>query len=276
MWYKLALNMLLLLMYSSYAHAFQPKKTCPRLPKDPVKAQILAGQLFSVAEQKYANSHPIEALEGFLCSHHIIQHENTLFNIAQIAKISQVKERALQVLKDYVSSVKRVTKTVPIQDIIDELESDEENKETDAVSAAAPKAEEEPTPELVSLTAVFGEDENEESVSEERSIDVKKIISFVLIGTGGAALIAGGVMQGLAGRSQTLAQETDQYSIYRSESDRMSLFQKFAIAGFANGGVLLGAGLVLLIISNRYERDDNTSSFSLGAGPRGIVFSGRF
>ena len=270
----LALNVLLLLIGSTDAHAFQPKKACPKLPKDPVKAQILAGELFADAEQKYAESHPLEALEGFLCSHHVIQHENTLFNIAQIAKVSQLKDRALELLKDYVRHVKRTTKTAPIQDIIDELESEEAS--VAPVPASEEATREAPKPELVPLTAVFGESDAPEP-EERSSTNVRKVISLVLFGTGGAALIAGGVMQGLAGRSQSLAEDTDRYTTYRSESDKMSLFQKFAIAGFANGGVLIGAGLALLILSNRNEREgENGASFSIGTTPNSVLFSGRF
>ena len=74
---------------------------------------MTAGRLFADAESNYQQSRPIEALKGFLCSHDIIQHENTLFNIAQIAKITEFQGTALAILNGYVTHTAGANKTGP-------------------------------------------------------------------------------------------------------------------------------------------------------------------
>jgi hypothetical protein len=253
------------------AAAFQPETECPKLPDDPVKAQILAGELFTKAEQKYLTSKPIEALKGFLCSHHVIQHENTLFNIAQIAKVSKLKDAALEMLKDYVENVKRSTKTDPIRDIIAELKSDDGDVETA-----------QPTPETTAPSRPAAdtpvETEPKPSSDDTAGTNGARIASWILMGTGGGCLIAGAVMQGVSGGAQTRAEETNQYSVFQKERDKMHLAQRVAIAGFASGGVLLGVGLALFVVSGTRERESKTrlSTLNVFMSPDGLFIQGRF
>ena len=96
------------------------------------------------------------------------------------------------------------------------------------------------------------------------------------MGTGGAALIVGGVMQGLSGSAQNRAEQTNRFSVFESESDKMALFQNVAIAGFAAGGLLLGTGLTLFMISKRTEREEESAVVTVTPSPTGLIIGGRF
>ncbi len=252
--------------------AWNPESDCPRLPEDSVKAQRLAGELFNAAEQQYQESRPIEALKGFLCSLQIIQHENTLFNIAQIAKLSKHRSAALALLKDFVAHARGSTRVDPIQDIIAELEEEtpEGPPEQEAVPPAA-SAEPEPPPSTIQTDRRPGENPlvSEEAPARKNGM---RVAGWVLLGTGAAAAIAGGVFQGMAGSAQKRAESASTYSDFQDAERKMDGFQSGAYAGFIAGGVLLGSGLTLVLISDRGEK----ATLALAPGPKAVVLKGSF
>ena len=102
--------------------AWDPTTECPTLPDDALKAQIEAGRLFDEAEKYYRDGRASDALKSFLCSFQIVQHENTVFNIAQIAKLSQHRDVYLGLLRDFVAKTNGREKVDPIQEILAELD----------------------------------------------------------------------------------------------------------------------------------------------------------
>jgi hypothetical protein len=259
------------LFFASSAIAFDPTTSCPKLPDDPIKAQIMAGELFAKAENEYQQSHPITALEGFLCSHHIIQHENTLFNIAQIAKVSNLKQQALDILKDYVQNAKGRNKVEPINDIIAELSSDRDRTESNGVPDTPTENEE--------RTLVANETDDAPAPEANRSTGKSKglkLAAFSLMGAGGAALICGAVFQGLAAGAQNRAEETDSYSVFQNEEDKMAGFQIGAIVGLVAGGILLGSGAAIFVVTKRREHNETAVSPTLSLSLTQLAIGGRF
>lgn len=274
-------------LLTNQAVAFDPTTTCPKLPQDPIKAQLSAGELFAKAENDYKESRPIDALQGFLCSYHIIQHENTLFNIAQIAKVSELKDQALQILKDYVKYLRGRSKVEPINELISELEgeqSEEQEKQGpdspfDAEETALAKED-----GAIDDSAARGDStEKIRSAAKNDLLSDKshrnrqlKVAAITLTAAGGAGLVAGGILQILAAGAQGRAEETDDYSVFEDEKRSMEQLQIGAIAGFVAGGVLLGTGFTLFIVARPEESRASPVSLSLTAAPECILITGRF
>ena len=263
-------------LFTNKALAFDPTTTCPKLPHDPVQAQIQAGELFTEAEKSYSESQPIDALKGFLCSYHIIQHENTLFNIAQIAKVSDLKDQALQILKDYVGHTHVRNKVEPINDIISELEGEqageqEEEGDTEEIALAKEESAIEDSEAEIDSTA-----ENDMVSDKSRRNKQLKVAAVTLTTAGGAGIVAGGILQILAAGARGRAEETDEYSAFEDEKESMENLQIGAIAGFIAGGVLLGTGLTLFILARPRESEVSSVSLSLAAAPEGLLITGRF
>jgi hypothetical protein len=279
MFIKTVLSTLVISFISLPCTAWNPGADCPKLPDDSTKAQILAGRLFEEAEKDYQESRPIEALKGFLCSLQIIQHENTLFNIAQIAKLSEHRTAILALLREFVSSTNGSTKVDPVRELIAELEKKEGEAEPtggDEDPDDAPPTE--VPPPIVSAvpesTASPSEDEDLPPPPENNGL---KIAGWTVLGIGAAGLIAGGVMQGLAGSAQGRAETADTYPDFQDAESRMEGLQIGAIAGFAAGGTLIGTGLLLVLLSNRdRDSEQEPSAILLSPGIGGLSLGGRF
>jgi hypothetical protein len=256
--------------------AWNPKDECPEIPEDPVKAQIFAGNLFSEAEADYQASQPVKALKGFLCSHRIMPHENTLFNIVQISKLADHQSISIEILKDFVRHVEAKHKTAPIEEIIAELEgrtvegettdTDESQKEDDR----AQSTQSESTPEGSSETT--GQTEPTE---QTHSREWMKVTGLSLVGVGALTLVAGSVFQLMAGKSQQDAEDTMNYSTFKDKKQRMERFQTLAVVGFVSSGVLVGSGMVLWMLGRKSERLQS-SRLLLVPSIQGVVLTGRF
>jgi hypothetical protein len=256
--------------------AWNPKVECPEIPEDPVKAQIVAGNLFSEAEADYQASQPLKALKGFLCSHRIMPHENTLFNIVQISKLADHQSISIEILKDFVRHVEAKHKTAPIEEIIAELEgrtvagettdTGESQKEDGHVQST----QSESTPEGSSETT--GQTEPTE---QTHSREWMKVTGLSLVGVGALTLVAGSVFQLMAGKSQQDAEDTMNYSTFEDKKQRMERFQTLAVVGFVSSGVLVGSGMVLWMLGRKSERLQS-SRLLLVPSIQGVVLTGRF
>ena len=273
---------------------WNPKKACPKTPSDPVKAQMTAGTLFSEAESHYQATRPMKALKGFLCSHRIMPHENTVFNIVQIAKLAEHRKASIQILRDFVKHVKGEHITQPIEEIIDELENGDPDREISAVDdhpgsddetnlqveTSAQSTEEFPE-EPVNDDAVNGaEGRTEPLLQTNRQTDENrdrklKVTGIVMMSVGAGALLAGGTFQFLAARSQQKAADTDNYTVFTKNEDKMNSFQLGATIGYISGGVIFSTGLVLALLAKKRERIDGVQ-LSISPGYRAIVLGGRF
>jgi hypothetical protein len=269
---RMIISTFILSLASVEVEAWNPGADCPAVPEDPVQAHISAGRLFNEAEQQYHSSRPIEALEGFLCSFRIIQHENTLFNIAQIAKLSKHRTAALALLRDFVSKTRGRVKVEPIEDLIAELEQK-------AVPHEAPEtpeaAEAEPTAEVIEAQPQTASSTPSEAPTQPENRTGLSTSGWVLLAAGGAAAVAGGVLQGLAGSAQQQAEESNTYPDFQDAKRRMTGFQTGAYVGFATGGALMGVGLSLLVASKKKGNAEETK-VSIGAIPMGVELGGTF
>jgi hypothetical protein len=257
---------------------WNPKEDCPEIPEDPVQAQIVAGNLFSEAEADYQASQPLKALKGFLCSHRIMPHENTLFNIVQISKLADHQATSVEILKDFISNVEAKHKTAPIEEIIAELEGREvEGEATGTEETKTTETEAQPPqPESTdgdSSDVAGGASEDAEQ--NPHSKEWMKVTGLSLVGVGAVALVAGSVFQLMAGKSQQKAEDTLSFNTFEDEEKRMQRFQTLAVVGFVSGGVLVGSGMVLWMLGRKSERLQS-ARMMLVPSFQGVVLTGRF
>ncbi|MBN2344431.1 MAG: hypothetical protein JXR45_23245 [Deltaproteobacteria bacterium] len=258
--------------------AWDPDTTCPKPPKDSTQTQIVAGDMFASAEQNYQENKPLDALKEFLCSHRIIQHENTLFNIAQISKLDENREKSIEILKDFVSHTQGNHIISPIQEIIDDLEEKSaaagvsEPSDTDTEEESSAAVEDQPPKPKPAETAP----QNEPTVSTNTDSTKRlRITGVVLMAVGGGALVTGSIFQGLASRAQGNAEETDNYSVFQKEQDDMQKYQTIALVGFIIGGVMAGTGMVLFLMSQKKEVAE-PSNVVFVPTLQGVAVTGRF
>lgn len=259
--------------------AWNPKDECPEIPEDPVKAQIVAGNLFSEAEADYQASQPLKALKGFLCSHRIMPHENTLFNIVQISKLADHQDTSIQILKDFVRHVEAKHKTAPIEEIIAELEGrsiEGEAADTDASQTGDDNAQStQPEPNSANSSETTGQTDPVMPAEQTHSKEWMRITGLSLIGVGAVTLVAGSVFQLMAGKSQQDAEDSLYYNTFKDEKQRMERFQTLAVIGFVSTGVLVGSGMVLWMLGRKSERLQS-SQLLLVPSVQGVVLTGRF
>ena len=266
---KIVPIILMVVLFSSSALAWNPETECPPLPDDSLKAQQLAGELFNRADEYYKNHQSIDALKSFLCSHSILQHENTLFNIAQITKLNETREEALMLLKEYVEHAKGSNKIDPIQDIIDELEK--------RLVADGKAAEQTAEPEERSAEPdIEKQGTAPDPAPPQKKRNMLKTAGMVLIGVGGATLIAGAVFQGIAGSAKSDGEDATSYESFEDKREKMKKFQNGALIGFVAGGVLGGAGLVLYLIGNKRQKESNHPHISVVLAPKRLRIRGTF
>jgi hypothetical protein len=264
--------LLIALFLATPARAWDPETECPQAPEDSLKLQMAAGELFAEADAQYSSGRPIEALKKFLCSHHVIQHENTLFNIAQIAKLDETEKEAIALLRDYVRHAEGSHKVDPIQEIIDELENAPAAQEEDVSVAQATGPEEPPPPE----PPAQGKEDVQKRRGPPNEPKGTKIAGLALMGTGGAALVVGAVLQGLAGSAKSDAEEAGTLNRFESAESKMKGFQIGALVGFVSGGVLAGVGVSLFIISKKDPNEHTDAAFYLTPHPGGVTLEGSF
>lgn len=260
------------LLVPSYALSWNPETDCPKRPDDSTKAQIVAGELFGDAEVDYQESRPLLALKGFLCSHRILQHENTLFNIAQIAKLVEHQESSLDILKEFTANVQGNHIAQPIKEIIADMENNKLRSDSPAGTDETDVNEETKTDDIKSTSV---EESNPSPVVPPSPKRRLKITGIALLAVGGAGLIAGGFFQGLSMRAKDSAQDSDDLTIFENEHDKMKRFQTGALVSFIASGALAGAGLVLYLLSRNNE-SQQTNAISVVPGYQGLVLMGRF
>lgn len=241
----------------------------------PFKEQI--DKLNAEAVEKFQAKQYDEAAALFEQAYDLQPEPNYLFNIGRIYEESGNLEKSVEYYERFVKEP-----GVP-------LEARERGVERLRVLRAvleetAPKPEAEPEPE----PEVEPEPEPEPKVTpepkpepkpEERRPSKLRIAGYALLGTGGAVLIGGGVLGGLAlGRASTLeGQHT-----YEERRDTATSGRGMALGAdimFGVGGALAAAGLVMVIVSlKRRPTESARASLSPWAGLRstGMTATVRF
>lgn len=240
--------------------------TCPDKPADENEANELAGHFFSRGEQLFKEGRFQDALQQFLCSLEIKEHDNTLFNIAHVASRVEDITAVHRLLTDYLADA-------PEGDTTDELKKMLE--EVEAMSGLGTPVEEKKVPEVKieeppppAEPVVVNEDKGKKK-------RVLRTMGWISLGTGGASLITAAVLQGLAVSAKSDALDATTYDQFKSEKDKKESLQIGATVGFIAGGVLGGAGLAMLLLGADDE-SDGSATVSLVPAPDGLMLRGYF
>jgi tetratricopeptide (TPR) repeat protein len=225
-------------------------------------------QLNAEAFEKFKAKQYDEAAALFEQAYDLQPEPNYLFNIGRIYEESGNLEKSVEYYERFVKEP-----GVP-------LETREKGLERLRVLRAileetAPKPEPEPEPELEPEPEPETKPDPEPRLEPPPEPDPKpsklRIAGYALLGVGGAALIGGGVLGGLAlGRANALE---DQHT-YEERDETASRGLTMALTAdimFGVGGAMAAAGLVMVIVSLKKKKPDASARAALApwATPRG-------
>jgi len=288
---------------------------CPAKPKNAVRAKRLAKKLFSKGGRLAQKEKYTQALDTFLCSLKMKNHENTVYNVAQVSKFVKDREvvrkrletflekypnhEARPELEELIASVDgtytppdNAELTAPVADPTTAEEAADEGAEDGAEEVATgppepgteqPDEEEGPAGEVASL---FAEDEKPpvEQPAEEpqpsagdEGVPPTRVAGYVLLGTAGATLITAIALQGATGAAKNDALDASDYDQFTAREDKMKGLQTGATVFWVATGLLAGTGVVLLLLDTD-ETDDGAGGAELEvrAAPNGVALQGRF
>lgn len=239
---------------------------CPQKPVDEESTVALASTWFEKGTNHVEDKEYSEAVEAFSCSLRMVEHQATMFNAARAALLAKQYDVTIEIAEMIAAVAKDAETKTEAADLIEEAR------------AAIPAPEPEPEPEHVvepepePVPTLKPKDAQAEPPAGEgpSALRTTGIISVVV---GGAGLVAGGVFQGLAGASKKTTGDTDDYSEYVEARDNIQKYQTGATVSFVAGGVLLGAGIVMVLLDGKQKEH---ADVSLVPAPNGVVVGGTF
>ncbi len=249
---------------------------CPEIPDDEAKSKKLAGKYFGEGEELFQDKSHDEALQSFVCSLRIVEHENTVFNIAQVSMFVEDLEIAFQLLMDYVEEYPERETTQEVREIITEV----------AKILGKETGFEEPGPEEDSLEddpllALETEEESSSRQEEKEAEEAKKkrifkIAGWSAVATGGASFLTAIILQGASASAKKDAQNATTYDSFLDDKDKRESLQAGATAMFITAVVLGGAGAGLLYLARDEDEKASAVELSLLPGPGGLTIKGMF
>ncbi len=245
---------------------------CPERPADKAIARDLAGDYFVSGERSFKQDLFDEALAKFVCSLRLVEHENTLFNIAHVTNFVKDKEAALQLFYAYVEDHPEGKTAEEIEKIIVEL------KEMLGKDSAMP-----PYGSAGGMTdeSLHGSSDQAASDVAKEGIKMSKVVGIATwtgFGVGGASLIVAVILQGVAASAKKEAENATAYNDFLDAKDKYDGLQTGAIAMFVSAGIFGGAGAVLMLWDKGLLESKTKSdvTVSLVPGPSGVILEGRF
>lgn len=239
----------------------------------PDEAVAAADELSNEAVEAFGAKRYDEAIDLFNKAYEIDPNPNYLFNIGRVYEEKGDLKKAVEFYQRFVSQAAvdleaREAATARLKVLREALKQLEEEKNKNEGETTEPPVVADP-----------------EEDKPDR-VRVQRIAGYSLIGVGGAALIVGGVLGGLA------SADADSADSAEFVDDRLRLREdargkaQGADALFITGGVLAAVGVVLVLTTlgkNKDKKQANTSrkrsvAFSPSASPRtmGATLSGRF
>jgi tetratricopeptide (TPR) repeat protein len=271
-WFNFSLLLCLFAVISQPALSQQVGSDCPPKPENAEAARKFAGSWFGKGEKLVDEQRDQEALEAFNCSLRMVEHPATLFNAGQAARLVGKHTEALKLLRRYVELAPRDPMSDKAKKIISELENvgEDENKQEELQTP--PEA----------LRQEQGEAGEHDMLTSKTEVTDKKrsllTAGYVSLGLGAAGVVTGTVLQILAGKTALNdGSEADDYDEYRRLDDDRKSYQIGAVIGFAVGGAALGAGLTMILIAKKGEKEKSSDArISLVPGPGSVSIVGRF
>jgi hypothetical protein len=249
----------------------EKKDACPERPADKAIARDLAGDYFVSAERSFKKELFDDALAKFLCSLRLVEHENTVFNIAHVTNFVTDKEAALHLFYAYVEDYPDGEITEEINEIIIELE---EMLGKDGSVRQYP-----PSDSASGMEDASGEkaasDVAKEGIKMSRVVDIATWTGF---GVGGASLIVAVILQGVSASAKKQAENATTYNDFVDAKEKHDSLQTGAIVMFVSAGIFGAAGAALMLWDKGLleGKKKNEVTLSLVPLPSGVVLEGRF
>lgn len=243
---------------------------CPPKPAKEKRARNLAGSYFKKGEKLFVAEKYNKAIDRFLCSMTMVEHPNTVFNIAQSAELAEDKKPAHDAITAYLEAHPDSATAAELQEIIDGL--------ADELGLGEPKPESEPEPALPE------EPEPEPETSpQDAGVPVKplRIAGFVTAGAGIAGIAFGGIFLGLAASSRDDAENAETIESYQKNKDDWKSRNRIGTIGMITGSALAVTGGLLILTSyllDDSDTEDSDGDVDIAVLPSrfGLTVTGRF
>ena len=272
---RIVLFVIALSMIAGAAFAKEDFK-CPPTPSGEDRVMKRAGYFFSSGDKYAAAGKHQKAVERYLCSMQMMPHENTMYNVTQMAGHAEDPKGMIPALQtfvdsnpdnEFVSDVKNLIESIEAGDPIGEVVEEEENeKEAPAQEYSEPVMDDEI---LV----------REEAVDDDsRGSKGLKIAGGIFAGVGALSLGLGIGTNFAALKAKSEAQDATGYDYFKEQQDKLKTFTGVSAVGYTFAG-LFGITSFILFYKYRHPGKKITArgpSLMVGAWPRGLTLSGTF
>lgn len=213
----------------------------------------LAKRYFTLGQELYNRSDYAGALVQFEQSYKYAQKPALLFNIARCHESLGHPDEAIEYYERYMATNPPAEERIGAR--IENL------RQLAAQKKAREQAQEQ---RLEETTQKLKHAEQQKVVVETRyQSRWRGVLGWTLAGTGGALMIVGGVMGGLAMSKATAleqkARDRVEYTTIKDDESRGSLFSTVAITGLAAGGALLVGGATFIYLHYRTPSTERTA-----------------
>jgi hypothetical protein len=267
------------LCISQNAAAETISPSCPEKPEDQASARALAKTWFGKGEALVGEEMYVEALGAFNCSLRMVEHPATMVNAAKAAELAGEKREALDLYERADAATPEAEKKTEISERIAALQA--EIAEDEAARKPAPSPVVEPPAPVVDVEGQAQPPSGEgASPGPDRGRGDRRLVvpGYVGIALGGAGVVVGAVLAGLAGRAKSDGESTHSWSEFRDDRDALRGYQGGAIAAFAAGGALLGTGVALVLVGRGREAPGEGAAVAVAVYPvgEGLSVGGTF
>jgi len=224
--------------------------TCPERPDKQAKARKMAGAYFAEAEQAFDEALYEQALEKFVCSLVMTEHENTVTNIERTLEQLPDRAAALPILKTYDSLGPNGEFKTRIDELIADIEATLAAAKPEEPAEACPASEPSPPPPCPPSPLPGIEIEY-----HGRLVKTATVSAWAGIGVGAASFVSAIVFQALAGSAKNSAQSAVDYDLFLDERDKNKSFQTAATTLFVTSILTSAVGVVeLFVLSEQQKR----------------------
>ena len=264
-----------LLMCASAWGAPQQFK-CPPVPKQESVALKKAGRYFAVGEKMAVNGAYKKSLERYLCSLKMKEHPNTMFNIAQVAKLIEKKEPALRLLKKFKDKNPEHPAVPEITQLIDKMERGEfdainaqstDSEEATTTQVAEPVESEPPPPAQMATPPL------DTSIASGKRSKIRKLrVAGILLIAGGTVFTGMGIgMTAGALKAQSNSSNAESDADFQYYNDRRAGLAAGAVISYIAGVACLTTGVILLIKSKKLKKKSTPQKTDLTLSPIGFT-----
>ena len=266
---------LTLILISTGAMGAPKKFKCPAVPEQEDVAVKKAGRFFTAGENLALKGQYNRSMQRYLCSLKMKAHPNTMFNIAQVAKLSDDKTPILKLLNRFREQNPEHAAVPEISRLIAKMEAGDYESINPELARPAPESSSPPENDPVAASPDI---EENESLAPEPTPTTppdrlrKMKISGIIAVAGGAAFTVMGIgfaAGSAAAKNNGLA--ATEYSDYTFYENQHKGFAAVSVISFIVGVAGITTGTILLVKrKKRMSQSSESSSQSFILTPTGM------